>query len=138
MTLDNTGDAVGKAEGQTKQEVNMLLVFGFFLEVIHDVNVQRTGGNYDFRGVNSLLMGNYQLPFRVSWPVTRWSFPSSFLSVSGHAKVCYYSAQVFADANGPHLISGPLPCSTEARNWWVECLLSSIFRSSEVPEPAWP
>lgn len=36
-----------------------------FLGVIHDVNVQRTAGNYDFRGVNSLLMGNYQLPFHV-------------------------------------------------------------------------
>lgn len=52
----------GRTNKAGSQHCDMLL---FFWKVIHYVNVRRTGGNYDFRGVNSALMGNYQLPLHV-------------------------------------------------------------------------
>lgn len=57
-------------------------------ELIHDVNVQRTGGNYDFRGVNWLLMGNYQLPLPVlGLSLTAPSCPPSRLSADAPSSV---------------------------------------------------
>lgn len=83
------------------QEVNTAT--RFFPKVIHYGNMQSTGGNYDFRGVNSLLMGNYQLPFHVlGLPLSAPSCLSADKQPSVIMQLRCLQTLIY-----PHLMEGP-------------------------------